>query len=314
MIDYRKGREIASDVGGTIRDNSIPLALIGAGLGWFIVSSLQDKGSKISSGSTNRHPAANDMGANAAGANDGSSSSSGMSQRLNEYTGSAQEAAQGAYQSVKTAAGSVWSTVSDHGRSLSETAGGHADRAYGYAHRTFGDMVTEQPLLLGATGLIIGAALGAVLPNTSYENELIGDTRDDLARTVKDFGREQYDKAQRVVERTIETAKEEVERQGFTMDSAREAVDEIKERATNVAHAVADTAKTEAGIAKPDEGKESGGAKSSGGAAASGQAKPATGSEPQRGNDMTSGTPGSGTGGASTPGATTPKRGNDMTS
>jgi hypothetical protein len=39
-------------------------------------------------------------------------------------------------------------------------------------------VVRDQPLILGAIGLAVGAAVGALIPNTEAENRLMGETRD----------------------------------------------------------------------------------------------------------------------------------------
>jgi hypothetical protein len=68
------------------------------------------------------------------------------------------------------------------------------------------DVIRDQPLALGAIGLAVGATLGALFPMTETENDLIGETSDQIkgqAQAVveqqyekaKDFAAEQYDHA-----------------------------------------------------------------------------------------------------------------------
>lgn len=308
MIDYKTGRDMAANVGDAVMKNSIPLALIGAGIGWFVISSMQGGG-----GSSSQPRSANQ---NARGGGQGQNNAQGGGQSGQGGAGRAQGSS-----GARSTAGKTWSAVRSSTSDWTDAASRRADSAY----RTFGDMVQEQPLLLGAAGLIIGAAMGATLPRTRYEDETIGQTRDDLARSVQEFGREQLNRAQQVVERTVDTVREEAERQGLTLESARQALDDVKNRATGLAQTAAETARKEAGLAgegtgggnQSDGGQQGGGAQA-GGQQAGGSQGGRTGAgggavEANRGNDMTSGPAGAGARPAAA-GSTEANRGNDMTS
>ena len=294
MIDYRAGREMAANVGETLWENSIPLALVGAGIGWFLVSGMV--GSR--SGGGRKQGRRGGGGGQGRGGQGGGGQGGGAG-------------AQGAGEQQGQTQGTL-SSIRERGARLTGTAGEQAQRVYRRASRTFGDMVEEQPLLLGAAGLIVGAALGAVIPGTRYESELVGETAEELTRTVREYGREQLDKAHRVVERTVDAVKEEAGRQGFSAEGAREAVDEVRNRATNVASSVAGIVREETGIAV---GGKEGGSKGAGGAGGGGAGASQGGGQAgrqdaNRGNDMTSGAgrpPQPATGGEA-------NRGNDMTS
>lgn len=237
MIDYKAGREMAENAGEAVLENSVSLALIGAGIGWFVVSNM--KGGRRSS----RHDEASGRGGGAG---------SKAARMARSQFAKAEGAAQRAYESVSDTAGQTWSSVRNKGSQLGESAGETAQRVYRRASRTFGDLAIEQPLLLGAAGLVVGATIGALIPGTRYESEWVGETRDDLTRSAKEYGREQLDRAQRVVEKTVETVKSEAAKQGFTVEaakeSAKEAVDEVKDRAAKVANAATDAARAEAGV------------------------------------------------------------------
>jgi Protein of unknown function (DUF3618) len=96
---------------------------------------------------------------------------------------------------------------------------------------TLTHLFEERPLLVGAIGLAIGAALGAALPTTRREDEWLGETRDNL----KHRAREELGKAQRVAERTYESARDEVERQHLTPEDARHAAWETVQEAQHAA-------------------------------------------------------------------------------
>ena len=259
MIDYRKGREIAGNVGETIWANSVPLALVGAGLGWFLMtSSGKGSGSRATRGRGRRG-----AGTTAPGDQQGAGQQHGATQDHGQTNGGSH----GMYESVR------------------DTVGEQANRVYRRASSGFSQIADEQPLLLGAAGLVLGAALGAVLPNTRYENELLGDTRDDLTRGVKDFGREQYEKAQRVVERTVDVVRQEADRQGFSAQGAREAVEEVTNRAGTVAGKVAEAVREETGLSAGKQGERK---KEAGSGGSKGSTQTDTPTDAARGEDLAS--------------------------
>ena len=102
-------------------------------------------------------------------------------------------------------------SVYDYGRS---TAHGVRDGADEAVHRAqdLGARATsylqEQPLLLGAIGVTLGAALGMLLPSSRYEREMLGEVREGLRDTASETVRDMRDRAVRVAETVVDTAKE----------------------------------------------------------------------------------------------------------
>jgi hypothetical protein len=70
----------------------------------------------------------------------------------------------------------------------------------------------EQPLIVGAIGLAIGAAIGAALPPTETEDELMGETRDNALRRAAKAGRKGADKVREVAGAAAGAAREEAEK------------------------------------------------------------------------------------------------------
>ena len=72
------------------------------------------------------------------------------------------------------------------------TAHGAADRARHGAQRTregFEHLLQDNPMALGAMGVAAGAVLGAMLPVTRKEHEVLGEARDRLARKARETAR-----------------------------------------------------------------------------------------------------------------------------
>ncbi len=99
----------------------------------------------------------------------------------------------------------------------------------------------EQPLLLGALGVALGAGLGMLLPSSRYEREIVRDVRRGLRDQAEETVRDAQFRVARVAETVIETAKDATRREGFTgvrpeemASSAREQVADTASRARGV--------------------------------------------------------------------------------
>lgn len=73
--------------------------------------------------------------------------------------------------------------------------------------RNAADLYEQQPLVAGALALAVGAAVGAAIPRTDAEDELMGEQSDALFREAERIYREERDKAARVAEATVDEAK-----------------------------------------------------------------------------------------------------------
>jgi uncharacterized protein YjbJ (UPF0337 family) len=93
------------------------------------------------------------------------------------------------------------------------------------ASRALADLGREQPLLVAATGLVLGALIGALLPSTQFEDELVGETSDAAKERLREVAGEQYEKAKDAAVRTAEAA---LDASGVT-ESAHEGGKESRE-------------------------------------------------------------------------------------
>jgi len=292
---------MTSRLGAQVRDNPLPLALVGIGLAWLMsgrgqphLSSFRQsayargEGSEFGMGSHRRdwtpgrradggsgdHPPASalfgqsaeqrDRGNGGGSWEDGgdgeretfsdrlSSSAESTAEVLGDARDRVSEAASSAADAARStvggmasaasacadrlgdAAGSAWQTGRDTYRSGRQFgarayngAWDYGAGVYGGARSAFLDVLDREPLILGAVGVAVGAAIGAMLPRTSLEDEYLGEARDQLLEDATEAAREQLDRAQTVAENTWEAARDEMEAQGLTPD-------ELGERARNV--------------------------------------------------------------------------------
>jgi len=137
-----------------------------------------------------------------------SSTASSMTDRVQETALSARErmqsTAQTARERMQSSAQTAQARMSDMSRRSQEQ--------FARARERTGQLINEQPLVVAALGVAVGAALGATLPRTQRENELMGTVRDDLLERAKETAREQAETLKQSAQRVAETAKEEASR------------------------------------------------------------------------------------------------------
>jgi gas vesicle protein len=185
--------EARQSITNTIRENPIPAAMVGVGLGWLIWGGRQQG----ASGSGSRYAARARRGL--------SDVSLGGSAEGTEFSGPYAE---------PSAAFAASERGGGIGESVKETAGELADRAQNVAGtvaeqtRTQSRRVQEQffenPLAIGTATLALGLAAGLAVPATRKEAELVGDARDKLVDRVRNVARETSEKVQQVAERVVD--------------------------------------------------------------------------------------------------------------
>lgn len=106
--------------------------------------------------------------------------------------------------------------------------------------------INDQPLLLVAAGLAVGAMIAAALPSTRAEDELMGEASDKVKDTIGTIASEQYQAAKDTASRVVEKAKTAAEEQGLTSAAAPELVREVGDKIRTVMRETTTSAQTEA--------------------------------------------------------------------
>lgn len=207
-------REFFSDrsrVAEMVRDNPIPLALVGLGLGWLAVSAATSSGSRgrarAAAGSyeSMEGVAAPAWGGDDTGYAPGVESPAYGATGSAEYTsGSSGEGPGTTAQSMRQAADRARGRVGQWGRQARVSANQAASRTR--------DAFQDHPLTIGALAMAMGAVVGAMLPRSRAESESLGEMGGQLARQAREAGSDLAEKAGRVAERAMQGAKEEGER------------------------------------------------------------------------------------------------------
>ena len=189
----RHGGDFATNLGRSAENHPMPLLLTAVGIAWMMASANQPP------------PPARPRGEHAGF----SDKTADAKHRMQHGMDSAKSAASAVGDRASRASHAVGDTVSHAGERMREQ--GERMRLQGQRMREgFSHMMDEQPLLVGAMGIALGAALGALLPRSEAEDRLMGDARDSAARSLKDRASEAYDE----VRHTAEDVAASVQRQG----------------------------------------------------------------------------------------------------
>ena len=155
------GGQFASNLGRTVRDNPFPLILTGVGLAWMMATSRSSTSAMDTGLSGRRHEGLGDMSERVSAA--AADAVSASRNRISAAAESASEAASNTAGMVSEELANATNAVRDQSRRMSE----------GLAQ-----LLREQPLLVGAVGIALGAILGYALPPTDAEDRLLGEARD----------------------------------------------------------------------------------------------------------------------------------------
>jgi ElaB/YqjD/DUF883 family membrane-anchored ribosome-binding protein len=288
VLDYAKqsgGADFARNLGVSVRDNPMPLLLIGAGIGWLMLSDRREGGT-AGAGAGAEHgpralPAPGGSARPAGGVRvyspsdaDGPSvvqrasealegagsrvgdAASGLGDSVSGAADRVGEAATSAYRATVDAAGSaaesIGSGASAAAQRVAEAGHGARDQLGQLsdgARQGLGWLVREQPLVLGAIGLAVGAAVGALLPGTETEDRLMGDTRDGLAERARVTAEQGFEQAKETAGEHLERAKDRVGGADVSGGADRvgaalgEAARGVREAVRDAAHGTAEQAK-----------------------------------------------------------------------
>jgi ElaB/YqjD/DUF883 family membrane-anchored ribosome-binding protein len=251
----RKVNSWRSSAMQTVKENPIPTALIGVGIGWLFLSSKNDNDdnyndryydySRTSDYDTNR--GRRGQTSYRGGAYYGESEESGPLTDAQRWAGETKDQVQRKTEdvvvNVQDQAEALRDNVSEAATHAQERVTETAEQAREKAmqarmqtqqaaedfqrqaqikarqvKRTFWQTLEENPLAIGAAAGVAGALVGLALPITEKENELMGETRDHLMEEASATVQDTARKAQNVAERAVQTATDEAKREAEQQD------------------------------------------------------------------------------------------------
>lgn len=231
------------------------------------------------------------------GSDESGSESGGLRQGISDTLSAARDRASSAAESIQSAAGSLGDSARDMLRGASDRASGmtHSlrDRTghlAGQTRRTFLDTLEREPLIIGAIGLAVGAAVGAMLPSTRYEEELVGDQREQLKRKAGEAVRygieEAKEVAREVSDAALSAAKEKSEEEGLLPNGGKPMADKLRDVAAAATSAAQEAAERKL---SSDESSSSGSSAGSTGSTGSTSSTNSTGSTKSTGSPTSPG-------------------------
>ncbi|HEU4563055.1 MAG TPA: DUF3618 domain-containing protein [Gemmatimonadaceae bacterium] len=195
----------------TIRENPIPAAMVGVGLGWLAWNAREQRSGRGGYGSGyESRGRVNVHSPRGSGYRYGDRYASGYeSARYGFEERSGGEGEFGTMDRVRERAGELTDQarekMEEAGERAQEMASTVADRTR-YGARRMEDQFYDNPLAIGVAVLAAGMAAGLALPATRREAELVGGARDRLVDRAREFADETKDKVERVAERVVDQA------------------------------------------------------------------------------------------------------------
>jgi hypothetical protein len=189
--DATTGIDLVNAIGGAVRNNPLPAALIGMGLVWLFTGG--------------RSPLKTGLDAAASGLFT-------MGGRVNEQVASA----------GRTIADTATSTADDV-RAGAISMANAAPGPQG-VRATLNDLFQRQPLLLGAIGLAIGAGVGASIPSTDAEIQYLGDASAEFQTKALGVANEGAQRVTDIASGVATTIAQEARVQGLTPDMLKSSV------------------------------------------------------------------------------------------
>ncbi len=210
----------------TIKQNPIPAALAGLGLGWLIVSARQQASQQ---GTYQPGPGYSGMGTR--GYPESQSPYGWYDQAVPGYSGypsgySGQEQLQsqgGLSGTVDQVQGTVGQAVNQAQDTASQVASqvqttanqvvSQASQSVQGATTGLQEMMRQRPLAVSLMAVGVGAAIGLAVPETQKEDEIMGSAREDLMQRAQQTAQQTMQKVETVAQHTVEAAKQEAKQE-----------------------------------------------------------------------------------------------------
>lgn len=199
----------------TIRQNPIPAALAGIGVGWLVMKARENgerRAAYRGDYRTDRYARGYAGPYDRYRTSGGAYYSSGYRDQMSRDTGpSLGDQAQDKMSHVTDKAQEVGGQLQDQAQHVADQAQYQAYRAKGWFERT----LDENPLAMGLVAVAAGALVGMAVPETDQERQWMGPARDQLVEKAQDIAQDTADKAQQVAKEATKAAKNEAKNQNL---------------------------------------------------------------------------------------------------
>jgi Protein of unknown function (DUF3618). len=264
------GGDFIKGLGRAAGENPVPMLLIGVGAAMFL-SGKGRIGSGEAHGPRAEEPGTHsDQGAGPYARSTGATVSQGLSaarsgfasaaaaarNRISSAGASVSQTASGIAEEAASTFSNAKEAVGEAGSRVGEAASDLAKNVTGYAasaregivdqgRKAFdqsshivkdlrvrgSDFAQQQPLIVGAIGIAIGAAMAALLPRTRAEDSLMGETSDSIKGAISEAASEQYSQVKEAAENVTAEAKASAARHGLSAEGAAKAIRTMADKA-----------------------------------------------------------------------------------
>lgn len=191
------GSTFITNLGTSVRNNPVPAVLTSVGLLWLMMSQ-------------NRPPVPQPVYRTGADQDRAGEWADGLADGIDsarDHLHQTADSLKEGYQSLKGKAAHLGDNVGAASENLSHAmhdAGDRLARNSQVLGQQFNQLLKEQPLVVAAAGIALGALLGAALPTTSTEQRMMGRTSAGLVDKVKKQAQEGYEAVRDTVTKTTE--------------------------------------------------------------------------------------------------------------
>jgi hypothetical protein len=224
MSQFRDGdgSQMLANLRTQARDNPMALALVGSGLAWLMLGSSPSADRATmdrTAGFPASAPAAGSSafaGSRATGFGNASDDGGpGFAQGAADALASARDSMGDGVSTAGDALGRVAHDLRDAGKDrLRDVRQGASDLGQ-QARQSLMDVLDREPLVIGALGVAVGAAIGALLPATEFEKEQIGPSTEALREKADALLDRGVTAARDAASEIYKSARSEADRQGL---------------------------------------------------------------------------------------------------
>jgi hypothetical protein len=157
--------------------------------------------------------------------------------------------------SLFAAAGSAKEAAAGATDYATDVVGRMGDQTVDAANRTAAalkEVVQKNPLLVGGTGLFIGAVIASALPRSDLERGTIGPVSSEVKRRANEATSRGFDAAKEIASTLLDEAMHHAEHEGLTPTDLHEATEDFGHRVRRVAENATTTAFELAAHSNPD--------------------------------------------------------------
>jgi Protein of unknown function (DUF3618) len=188
----KTGRDVGTSLGRSFQDNPIPLVLTATGIAWMMTSP-RDRNTSATTNDERVYGAATEA-------------YDAATEKVSHLSTQAKSSALSARDQLARSKDAMKDAMTDTVDAVKERASSTASIAHDQARRIrqqFSSTLEEQPLVLGAIGLAIGAAIGLVVPSTDQEDRFMGEARDNIMQKGKEIGANAYEKGRESINQAV---------------------------------------------------------------------------------------------------------------